>query len=137
MHRLTLPCSASGRLLPRRFGSVHPLGLRRGRKPVVGAAAVGHDRVYLRPDGPDAHSRLDELQVAVKAAQEALEQANLELGVGRGTTLERVVAQDQVLTAELALYTAFSYKPLPVTDAEVDAVTATTEMLVVPGAVPP
>jgi penicillin G amidase len=41
------------------------------------------------------------------------------------------------VTAELALYTSFSYKPLPVTPAEVDAVAATTEMLVVPGAVPP
>jgi penicillin G amidase len=35
------------------------------------------------------------------------------------------------LTAELALYTGFGYKPLPVTPAEVDSVAATTETLLV------
>lgn len=37
------------------------------------------------------------------------------------------------LTAELGLYTAFAYKPLPVTPDEVDSVAATTETLVIPG----
>lgn len=37
------------------------------------------------------------------------------------------------VTAELALYTAFAYKPLPVTAEEVDSVAVATETLVVPG----
>ncbi len=55
-------------------------------------------------DNVDAsRRRLDELKTTVSAAEQALEQADFDLRVGRGTVLERVVAQNQLLTAQLQM----------------------------------
>jgi outer membrane protein len=53
-----------------------------------------------------AADRLAELQFSRDAAQEALRQAEGNYKAGRATNLERLVAQDQVLSAELELATA-------------------------------
>jgi outer membrane protein len=50
--------------------------------------------------------RLKELQISRDAAREALRQAEGNYAAGRATNLERLVAQDQVLSAELQLATA-------------------------------
>jgi len=50
--------------------------------------------------------RLKELQISRDAAREALRQAEGNYTAGRATNLERLVAQDQVLSAELQLATA-------------------------------
>jgi outer membrane protein len=50
--------------------------------------------------------RLSELQISTDAAREALRQAEGNYKVGRATNLERLVAQNQVLSAELDLATA-------------------------------
>lgn len=55
--------------------------------------------------------RLRELSVQVAAAREAFEQAADLVRVGRATNLERLVAQDQLLTAQLQLTSeAFNHK---------------------------
>jgi outer membrane protein len=46
-------------------------------------------------------TRLDELKTQVDAAQQALAQAEDEYRAGRATNLERIVAQDQLLSAQL------------------------------------
>jgi outer membrane protein len=51
-------------------------------------------------------NRLKELQIGRDAAREALRQAEGNYAAGRATNLERLVAQDQVLSAELELATA-------------------------------
>jgi outer membrane protein len=53
-----------------------------------------------------AADRLRELRVSRDAAAEALRQAEGNYTAGRATNLERLVAQDQVLSAELELATA-------------------------------
>ena len=53
-----------------------------------------------------AGERLAELQISQDAAREALRQAEGNYNAGRATNLERLVAQDQVLSAELDLATA-------------------------------
>jgi outer membrane protein len=53
-----------------------------------------------------AADRLAELNVSRDAAREALRQAEGNYNAGRATNLERLVAQDQVLSAELELATA-------------------------------
>ncbi|MCC6580034.1 MAG: TolC family protein [Phycisphaeraceae bacterium] len=50
-----------------------------------------------------SEGRLRELDVNVKAAQQAFEQAADLVRVGRATNLERLVAQDQLLSAQLRL----------------------------------
>jgi outer membrane protein TolC len=50
--------------------------------------------------------QLKELQISRDAAREALRQAEGNYAAGRATNLERLVAQDQVLSAELQLATA-------------------------------
>src|SRR5262249_1041745 len=52
--------------------------------------------------------RLDELKTQVAAAQEALSQADELFRAGLGTNLERIVAQDQLLSAQLQ-YTSERY----------------------------
>jgi outer membrane protein TolC len=47
--------------------------------------------------------RLEQLDIETRAAREALRQADAAFRAGMGTNLERLVAQDQWLTAELAL----------------------------------
>jgi outer membrane protein len=51
-------------------------------------------------------ARLDELRVQTTAAREALRQANESYRAGLATNLERLTAQDQVLSAELQLTSA-------------------------------
>jgi outer membrane protein TolC len=53
-----------------------------------------------------AADRLSELNISRDAAQEALRQAEGNYKAGRATNLERLVAQEQVLSAELDLATA-------------------------------
>lgn len=65
------------------------------RRLVIQQIRVAYDNV------DSSRRRLDELAVAVSAAEQALEQADMDLRVGRGTVLERVVAQNQFLTAQL------------------------------------
>lgn len=50
--------------------------------------------------------RIDELQVQVRAAQQAFNQADQSYNVGLATNLERVTAQDQLLSAQLQLTSA-------------------------------
>lgn len=64
----------------------------------------------IRSDVETAHSdlaaagaRLEELIRQVQAAEEALRQAEASYGAGLGTNLERVAAQDQLLSAQVAL----------------------------------
>ena len=59
-----------------------------------------------------ATDRLAELQVSRDAAREALRQAEGNYNAGRATNLERLVAQDQVLSAELELATATNEQKL-------------------------
>jgi outer membrane protein TolC len=47
--------------------------------------------------------QIDQLGIRLAAAREALRQADAAYGAGLGTNLERLVAQDQLLSAELAL----------------------------------
>jgi outer membrane protein len=47
--------------------------------------------------------QIDQLGIRRAAAREALRQADAAYGAGLGTNLERLIAQDQVLSAELAL----------------------------------
>jgi outer membrane protein TolC len=55
--------------------------------------------------------RLAELQTTLAAARAAYEQAVADQRVGRGTNLEVIVAQDQLLSAELQLAgEEFDYK---------------------------
>ena len=55
-----------------------------------------------------SRNRLDELKTQVDAAQQALAQAEDEYRAGRATNLERIVAQDQLLSAQLQ-YTSERY----------------------------
>jgi outer membrane protein len=48
-----------------------------------------------------SHRRLDELSTQVRSASEALRQAEAAYGAGLGTNLERIAAQDQLLSAQL------------------------------------
>jgi outer membrane protein TolC len=50
--------------------------------------------------------RISELQVQVAAAQQAFNQADQSYTVGLATNLERVAAQDQLLSAQLQLTSA-------------------------------
>lgn len=59
-----------------------------------------------------AGDRLAELQVSRDAAREALRQAEGNYNAGRATNLERLVAQNQVLSAELDLATASNDRKL-------------------------
>lgn len=72
--------------------------------------SYGLSRRQVRSDVETAHNeltaaaqRLDELGRQVEAAAEALRQAEASYGAGLGTNLERVTAQDQLLSAQLAL----------------------------------
>ena len=47
--------------------------------------------------------QIDQQQVRVSAAREAMRQADAAYAAGLGTNLERLVAQDQLLSAELGL----------------------------------
>src|SRR5262249_14899054 len=51
-------------------------------------------------------ARLDELRIQTAAARQALQQADQSYKVGLATNLERLTAQDQVLSAELQLASA-------------------------------
>ena len=51
----------------------------------------------------DSRRRIVELHVEVEAAQEALRQAENAYAAGLGTNLDRLTAQDQLLTAQLSL----------------------------------
>ena len=50
--------------------------------------------------------QINQLDIQVKAAREGLRQADAAFNAGLGTNLERLVAQDEFLSAELALSTA-------------------------------
>ncbi len=50
-----------------------------------------------------AEARLDELQVQLEAARQALQQAEASVVVGLGTSVDQVVAQDALLEAQLQL----------------------------------
>ncbi len=59
----------------------------------------------------DSRSRIAELHVEVEAAQEALRQAEAAYSAGIGTNLDRLTAQDQLLSAQLSLVSEeFSFK---------------------------
>jgi outer membrane protein len=72
-------------------------------------AASGLQRAVLRQlrtAGQDLDAdrlQIEQLAIRLKAAQEALRQADAAYTAGLGTNLERLVAQDQQLSAELAL----------------------------------
>jgi outer membrane protein TolC len=72
-------------------------------------AASGLRRVVLRQlqtAGQDLDGdgrQIDQLGIRLKAAQEAMRQADAAYGAGLGTNLERLVAQDQLLSAQLDL----------------------------------
>ncbi len=51
----------------------------------------------------DVLQQIDQLGIRVAAAREAMRQADAAYSAGLGTNLERLVAQDQLLSAELAL----------------------------------
>jgi outer membrane protein TolC len=51
----------------------------------------------------DDQRQIDQLSIRMVSAQEAMRQADAAYGAGLGTNLERLVAQDQLLSAELAL----------------------------------
>jgi len=51
----------------------------------------------------DSRSRIAELHVEVEAAQEALRQAEATYSAGIGTNLDRLTAQNQLLSAQLSL----------------------------------
>jgi outer membrane protein len=53
----------------------------------------------------DSRRRITELRVEVSAAQEALRQAESNYSAGVGTNLDRLTAQDQLLSAQLSLVT--------------------------------
>jgi outer membrane protein len=58
-----------------------------------------------------SRARLAELRTTLRAAQDALDQATANQQAGRGTTLESVVAQEQLLRAQLQLASEeFDYK---------------------------
>jgi outer membrane protein TolC len=60
----------------------------------------------LRVAMEDLHSdrqQVDQLSVRVAAAREAMRQADAAYSAGLGTNLERLIAQDQLLSAQLAL----------------------------------
>jgi outer membrane protein TolC len=52
------------------------------------------------------HQQIDQLAVQVRAAQDGLTQADAAFNTGLGTNLERLTAQDGLLSAKLALSTA-------------------------------
>jgi len=54
-------------------------------------------------DLTDDQRQIDQLTIRMDSAQEALRQADAAYGAGLGTNLERLVAQDQLLSAQLAL----------------------------------
>ncbi len=67
---------------------------------------VGKDlRVALDNLSGDAQ-QIDQLKVQVKAAQEAVRQANAEFDAGLGNNLARLIAEDDLLSAQLNLSTA-------------------------------
>ena len=49
---------------------------------------------------------IDQLDIQVKSAQEGMRQADAAFDAGLGTNLERLIAQDELLAAELAISTA-------------------------------
>jgi outer membrane protein TolC len=58
-----------------------------------------------------SRARLAELRTTERAAQAAFDQATANQRAGRGTTLETIVAQDQLLSAQLQLASEeFDYK---------------------------
>ena len=59
-------------------------------------------RVALEDLNDDAQ-QIDQLGIRTQAAREAVRQADAAFSAGLGTNLERLVAQDQMLSAELAL----------------------------------
>lgn len=69
------------------------------RRQVLEQAAVAHEQLA------SSRRRLVELDVQVSAAREAFRQADQSYNVGLATNLERLVAQDRLLTAELDLAT--------------------------------
>jgi hypothetical protein len=78
--------------------------VRRIVAPPAGAPGRAHRVQRLRRQ----RSRLAELKTQVDAAEQALAQAEDEYRAGRATNLERIVAQDQLLSAQLQ-YTSERY----------------------------
>jgi outer membrane protein len=76
------------------------LGESSTRRTVEEDVRLAHSNLQASAD------RLKELQISRDAAREALRQAEGNYAAGRATNLERLVAQDQVLSAELQLATA-------------------------------
>jgi outer membrane protein TolC len=54
-------------------------------------------------DLTDDLQQIDQLEVRLAAAREAMGQADAAYSAGLGTNLERLIAQDQLLSAEMAL----------------------------------
>ncbi|MGB9712615.1 MAG: TolC family protein [Dissulfurimicrobium sp.] len=53
-----------------------------------------------------ARQQIDQLDIQVKAAREGVRQATAAFNAGLGTNLERLIAQEGLLSAELSLSTA-------------------------------
>lgn len=62
---------------------------------------VRRDVEDARADLAATRARVDELNLQVRAAEQALHQAEGEYSVGLGTNLERITAQDDLLSAQL------------------------------------
>ncbi|MFI5377693.1 MAG: TolC family protein [Tepidisphaerales bacterium] len=67
------------------------------RRQVVEEVAIAFENIQ------SSRKRLDELKVQVAAAEEALRQADGAYKAGLGTNLERLTAQDQLLSAQLQI----------------------------------
>ena len=88
-----------------RAGAVAPAASEAAR--VIHPSQVEEDvRLALLESRRRPETVLKELQISRDAAREALRQAEGNYTAGRATNLERLVAQNQVLSAELELATA-------------------------------
>lgn len=67
------------------------------RRQVIEDVAIAFQNIQ------SSRKRLDELKVQVAAAAEAVRQADVNYKVGLGTNLERLTAQDQLLSAQLQI----------------------------------
>ena len=81
------------------------LSQQQTRRQIAEQVQVAYENVI------DSNRRISELHVEVAAAAEALRQAESAYSAGLGTNLDRITAQDQLLSAQLSLASEeFNYK---------------------------